>query len=190
MNDVLARAAALKEILASDTSSKGTQMVGEAVISCSRELVNAGEPALALELIAGCRVITDVDADWRFRLDTVTARVLHAAGDYKRSFRMASELLSGAESQSHRFYNETCELRILEASNLWILNRPDDAAERLLAVRSDLLCRPDSLLLAYCANQLACAESVRGNLREARRFALEAIVSARRSGNLFFEAQA
>ena len=79
-------------------------------------------------------------------------------------------------------------LRIVESANLWQLNRADTAIENLTAIRARLLTRPDCQLLAWCTFQLSSAHTVRGDYPIAMRFALEALVSARRCGSRYFEA--
>jgi len=69
-----------------------------------------------------------------------------------------------------------------EASCLRLLNHLQEGIEGLLAVRADLLRRPDSVLLAHCSVILSASEIRRGDFTQARRYALEGIVSARRAG--------
>src|SRR5262249_32750537 len=54
----------------------------------------------------------------------------------------------------------------------------------------ELLLLPDSALLAICSIQLSSAEMRNGEFRQARRYALEAIVSARRADDAYFESVA
>lgn len=191
MNDALARASAIRELIASGAFSPAVQPVAEAAVACADELVNAGEPRLAMDLIRAAENLPwKSDAGWLLRLGLVHARALTIAGDFNSSIELLAALRERHAALLEGRLSEAYQIRIAEASNLWGLNRVEEAVSGLLSIRSDLLKSPDSQLLGWCSFHLASAETMRGEYRRAKRFALEAIVSARRSENRYLEALA
>ena len=79
-------------------------------------------------------------------------------------------------------------LSICRASALWQMNRVDEGVDELRTIRAALLTVPDSFLLGWCTYQLAAAETARGQYEVARQYVLDAIVSARRCGDLDLQA--
>ena len=191
MNDALTRAAAIEELIGSGAYREAPQPVAEAVVSCCYQLLDAGEPGRAIELLKSSAELQPVaEQEWALRLGVVHARALSLAGSFQDSLRLLEQLSSEHAGLLPQRHSEFYQIRICEASNLWGLNRVDEAAEKLLGIRAELLLHPDSYLLGWCAFQLASAETVRGEHHQARRFALEAIVSARRSDSRYLEASA
>ncbi|TMQ61272.1 MAG: tetratricopeptide repeat protein [Candidatus Eisenbacteria bacterium] len=188
MSEILARAAALRDLVRGDSATSHSRPLAEAVLACCEELVAAGEFTPALELVAKTLSLRSLPEEWVMRLELVRATALRVAGQYEAALekvraiaRDHSGILETEKPERHR-------LQISEAACLWRMNRVDEAVERLSSLRAELLTRPDSSLLASCTLELSSAEIFRGRHSVARGFVLEAIVSARRSGNKFVEA--
>jgi tetratricopeptide (TPR) repeat protein len=191
MNDVFSRAEALKLLIDKGTYGSSSQPIAEALVTCCSDLVEAGEPGRAISLLEASRGLPpSADATWALRLQIIHARALTVSGQFIESLNLLRRLAADFQDLLSFQSSESILIRISVATNLWSLNRADEAVERLLVVRSELLKLPDSYLLGWCVYQLASAETIRGNLASARRFALEAIVSARRCENRHLEASA
>lgn len=191
MNDVLTRAAALENLVGRETPDSPADALAEAVITCCNDLIEAGEPRMAVSLAGNsARLVPRTNRSWALRLGIVQARALRMAGDYEDALTLVQSISREMAVDISPRSDEEYELRICEAGTLWQLNRVNDAVVRLDGIRRELLTKPDSALLAACALQLSSAEMMRGNFAPARNFALEAVVSARRCGARFIEAMA
>ena len=191
MNDVFARAEALQSLLGSKPTQVIHRHVAEAVIVCAQELMNASAPAAALSLIVSAEA--DVllgDRDWWIRLKVAHVRALRFVGQLEASLKLTSEMIRDEAEVLRGLPSEYYEFRVNEAACLIHLNRYDDAVMSLEKIYDELVRQPDSRHLAACALQLSIAEIFRGDRARARRFVLEAVVSARRSGDRFTEALA
>lgn len=116
--------------------------------------------------------------------------VLNSVGRYAEALELAETTESSGAAVLQRLPDMGHRLQILEGASLWLLNRPEEAIRRLTSVRERLLMQPDSHLLADCTVQISAAHSILGDFRTARHFALDGLVSARRSGNTAIEGMA
>jgi DNA-binding NtrC family response regulator len=123
-------------------------------------------------------------------MELVRLRALGLLGEYREGFELCSKLLIDYAPRFDVLATEHMELRITESYYLWSLNRVDEAIDKLHRIRAELLRQPDSSHLARCAIQISSAEMRRGGFQQARDFALESVVSARRSGDRYLEAMA
>jgi DNA-binding NtrC family response regulator/tetratricopeptide (TPR) repeat protein len=167
---------------------KGTddspQLLIEAAIRLCEDLISAGEPLVALSLLMELEPLSE-----SFTPETVvktrTAKVasLNSVGRFAEALELAETIESNGAAILQRLPGIAHHLRIMEGTSLWLLNRPEEAIRRLASVRERLLMEPDSHLLADCSIQLCAAHSILGDFKTARNFALDGLVSARRSGN-------
>lgn len=118
---------------------------------------------------------------------TAKVAVLNSVGRYAEALELAETTESSGAAVLQRLPDTVHQLQILEGTSLWLLNRPEEAIRRLARVRDRLLTQPDSHLLAECTIQLSAAHSIHGDFKTARHFALDGLVSARRSGNKAIE---
>jgi DNA-binding NtrC family response regulator len=191
MNDVFTRAAALRGLLGSSPAREFQQPVAESVIKCAHELMNASAPAEALQLIASAEAeIHREDGVWRLRLEIARVRALRLAGQSRDSLNQIARLYEADRELLRRLPSEFFDLRISEAADFIQLSRYDEAFDKLVRIHTELVGQPDSRQLAACAYQMSSAEIFRGNHASARRYVLEAVVSARRSRDDFTEALA
>ena len=191
MNDVLARAEALTRIVETGGIGDTGQATAEAVVSCCTDLVRAGEagPALALAELWLPR-LSVVPPEWRLRTEIIRVRALSYSRRDHDALHLVQSIRDAYDDILTRGGSEDQELKILECASLWHLSRVQEAIDRLLAIRQELLTSPDSALLALCALNLGSAETVRGNYRAAWDYTLESVVSARRCRSQFLEGQA
>ena len=189
MTELIARAAALTKLLSSQTDF-ATREIVEATLHCCEALVAAGEPRLALALLEKSDQTQFPDPIWKLRREVLRARAFRVAGEYEKGFEVANSALIQFADQSAPPSPAYYATRLVMAGCLWQLNRVDDALSQLHEIRAELIRQPDSLALAFCAHELASAELFRGGLENAKRHALEAVVSARRCGSRHIEALA
>ncbi len=182
------RAAALSELIRQDSTLPPSPELTEALVDCCSELIDAGEPSLALDLLDRFDSRAGSEQEQEGRILTLRARALRVSGKYQEGLRLAQTMLSDPNDLMPP--TALVPLRIVEAACLWQMNRVDEAVDRLLRLRGELVGRPDSILTARCVLELSSAEIFRGRLEEARAHTIEAIVSARRSGDCFAESVA
>jgi transcriptional regulator with AAA-type ATPase domain len=191
MTDALSRAAALTQILESSSGNLSKQHMAEALISCCEDLIDCGEASVALELLrCSSNLEEGFNNEWAVRIESVRARALSRKGDFVESIKCIRALFSSQAELLATIPHEAHRLRICEAGCLWRLQRADEAVERLIRIRSELLNQPDSDLLALCSLNLCSAQMLCGDYGSARKFALEAIVSSTRCNNRGVEAMA
>jgi DNA-binding NtrC family response regulator/tetratricopeptide (TPR) repeat protein len=178
-------------LLQEKSSEKTPQPLVEAAIRLCEELIPAGESLVALTLLAELEpLIESLSPETAVKARTVKVAVLNSVGRYTEALELAEATeLSGAKFLQ-RLPDTVCQLQILEGASLWLLNRPVEAIRRLARVRERLLVQPDSHLLADCSIQLSAAHSILGDFRAAQHFALDGLVSARRSGDRAMEGMA
>src|SRR2546422_4120690 len=120
MNDVIARATALKELLESGAHAEATQPVAEAIVGCCEQLIDAGEPALALSLIGSSSILSQgAGDDYRLRLAVLRARALQVSRKNEESLTLVRSLLAEERSLLEARPKEAYKLRICEATNFW-----------------------------------------------------------------------
>ena len=186
MNDCIAQAAALIDILASGTYKLGKEPFGEATIACSTELIQAGEPERALDLCEiAIKSFPNAGMEWRARILVSRARALMATSRFQETLELVATIEQTLGETLKLLPRDLAILRISRAACYRQTNRVDQAVEELAAVRAELLSQPDSYLLGWCSYQLAAAETTRGNYDASRRWALDCVVSARRCGSVF-----
>jgi DNA-binding NtrC family response regulator len=130
------------------------------------------------------------DREFELRLTVVRARAHMVLVECDASMKLIRRAHANYQDLLLERPEEAIALRICEAAVLWQLSRAEEAVEKLLVIRSELLSRPDSYWMAWCCYQLSAAESVRGNVPQSRRYLLETLVSARRSASTWLEALA
>ena len=125
MSEILARAAALRDLVRGDSGTSHSRPLAEAVLACCEELVAAGEFTPALELVAKTLSLRSLPEEWVMRLELVRATALRVAGQYEAAFekvraiaRDHSGILETEKPERHR-------LQISEAACLWRMNRVD-----------------------------------------------------------------
>jgi DNA-binding NtrC family response regulator/tetratricopeptide (TPR) repeat protein len=165
-------------------SGQSLQPLVEAAIRLCEDLISAGESLVALSLLMELEPLSE-----SFTPETVvktrTAKVasLNSVGRFAEALELAETIESCGAAILQRLPEIAHHLRIMEGTSLWLLNRPEEAIRRLASVRERLLMEPDSYLLAECSIQLCAAHGILGDFKTARHFALDGLVSARRSGN-------
>src|SRR5436309_7857896 len=93
MNDLLSRAAALEGLLKLKDIESQIELLSEAVVACCQELVDAGEPQLALSLADNSEKLALVASrNWSLRLAIVRIAALRVAGEFQQSFGLAGEV--------------------------------------------------------------------------------------------------
>src|SRR2546425_237221 len=98
MNDILTRAAAIKELIESGGYEGSVQPVGEALVSICNELVESGEAELAITLVhTAAKVPAVTGGSWALRLGVVHARALTVVGKFEQSLNLLRTL-----SQAYR----------------------------------------------------------------------------------------
>src|SRR5262245_35056744 len=156
------RAAAIVDLLSQLSQAPATEVIG-AAITCSNELVDAGEPGLALHLLGRTEASAGLSEAARASLGAARVRALRAAGEHKSALAAAERYLDDLGSPNGP-QTELWPLRVQAAGCLWQLNRVDEAVESLVSVRAGLIGRGDSPTLALCMHELASAEIFRGRL--------------------------
>ena len=152
MNDVIARAAALKGLIEA-TSGASEQPLAEAALGCCEELLRMGETAAALSLIRDSeRLTSGAGPEWALRHGIVRVHALSQAGEFDHALMLVRGLKADCARLLSSSCNEAYQLRIREANILWLTNRADESVELLTEIRTELLSRPDSVLLASCAS--------------------------------------
>jgi len=86
--------------------------------------------------------------------------------------------------------SDYARLRTIQGACLWQLNRVDESLDQLLTDISRAGLPPDSKELAFCCLHIQSAYIMRGDYLLAKRYGLEAIVSARRTNSELYEAVA
>lgn len=191
MNSVIQRAEVLEKLIVASEGNADASPLPEAILGCTRELLETGQAQLALRLLdAADQEKRWAKPEWKLRAELLRARGLRVIGRFEESIGLSRRLMAENVELLKGLRDESIELRICEAAGLTQLNRVEESAAKLTAIRGELLALPDSPILAWCALHLAAAEVFRGKHQLARVYALEAIVSARRAGNRFIEALA
>jgi hypothetical protein len=161
-----------------------------AILSCARDLIDAGEAVRALQLLQDSSdVIGEGSEETRLRAQILRIDALVSTYKVDDALQEIRRLLA-SEADLAAYQDHLAAAKILEGRSLWYLNRVDEAIEKLLAVRQQLLSGPDSILLAACLAHLSSAALVKGDVRLSRALCLEALVSARRCGSRKHETHA
>jgi hypothetical protein len=190
MTDVSARADALRELIGGGNLPSDAAGI-EALLSCCEDLVYVGEAPVAQSLLEGAsKTFPALPAGTTARIEVVRARVLSEVRKEHEALGVIDALLRSNRVSNVLSTEDELQVRICECKCLWRLNRAEEAVRKATALRRELLTGPDSALLANCNLQLSSAHMTRGDLRTARRFCQEAIVSAYRSEQPAIEAEA
>ncbi len=93
MNNALARAAALQELIRRPAEDRQRKPLAEAVVRCCQDLLDAGEPFLALSLSHVAREFAkDVGRDWLLRLSIVQSEALRKSGEFDKALLLLSSM--------------------------------------------------------------------------------------------------
>ena len=190
MSDLFDRAMALRELLDSGRHFRRELPVEDAVASCCADLMEAGEPQLALDLLDRASQFGFSDRERELRFAVLRVRALRIAGLYEDGLAYADSVLDTLSDVESAPAVLVQLIRVAHAACLWQLNRVDAAVQRLSSIRSELMSKPDSEATARCALELSSAEIFRGRLDSGREHAMEAIVSARRCRDRYAESVA
>ena len=179
--DVLARAANIRAVVASE-GDKRVQLVHlEATLECAEHLMLAGRGLDAIDLIDSVLPLVPQDADrYRIRLEVQALRALYLIFWDSKCHERAARSIDSFKHLAKVFELEYSQLRIYEAAALSRMNRVEEAVASLQEIAAGLRSRPDSYPLAQCENALSSAFIAKGDWEGARRHALEALISARR----------
>ncbi len=175
------RAAALMHLLHSGAYADSVQSASEAVVVCCDDLCDAGELLQARDLAEGyLAALRSRNEDWAVRLSIRKARALGLLGQFEEALSLLRGLWAAYPDYLAARESEAVSIRIHEAANQWQLNRVEEALDNLRALHVELLLKPESENLGLCAFHLSSAQLFRGDYKQARRYALDAVVSARR----------
>src|ERR1044072_7342300 len=177
MTEVFSRAEALKVLIGSPSSGILRSSYEEAVLSCSGRLIEVGSPDKAVELIDA--LIRNTESRLSVRVYVVLARAKLVAQDFSGALLLIQTVLRDYSDELSLIRSDHFLLTTYEGGALRHLNRVSESRMRLQALYTELLALPDSECLGWCAYQLANTELVRGDRDKAKRYVLEAIVSAR-----------
>ena len=191
ISDVLAQAAGLRTLLASDGGHGLGTAHYEAVIACAERLSRSGHARGAFELVESViPTLRDENRHYRIRLEVQALRALYLAysdAECLERARVAAEKFSSVAST---YESEYAQLQIHEAAALIRVNRVTEAIEKLDRISAVWRTRPDSLPLAMCCGFHATAYIALGDWLAAKRYCLEQLVSARRLGSDYLEGAA
>ena len=191
MNETSARITALKALLSKEPSEESIQPPVEAAIALAEELVRAGDAKGALDLLElAQRHAEQVPTDTVFKIAVARVAALMVTGLHAEALETASRLTRDSQLLLARNPEVAGRLVVFEGSCLWMLNRAEDSVRVLSQLRERLLMQRDSALLAFCTTQLSAAHWLAGDSGSSAELALDALVSARRSGEKYFLGQA
>jgi len=180
-----AQATAIGELLRRDSiETASLANLVDAVLDCSEQLMEWGDAHGAQELLDETLQRQDSLAIRQtMRLHAQRLRTLTLLHHDHECLEQVQALLVRHKADHGAWPEEYAALRILEATALWHLNRTAEAIPRLVAVREELLHRPDSLVLGRCLVILSSCHINDGRWDRAREYALEAWLVARRIGS-------
>ncbi len=184
-----AQVSALRELIRSNHWSADKSAVDGAVLACSEGLCDRGEPEVAIELITDWTDRNPIGLGSVQLMSTLArAHLLLAQND--DALLIVRRVQNDIGDELVHSSAESAYLRIWEGVALRGLSRTDESESVLMAVQRELIARPDSRALGTCAYQLAATLLVGGNRVAAKRWLLDAIVSARRCRDPLLEANA
>lgn len=191
MSDMLTQAHALKRVLGAVPSEKFDPALGESLLTCARLLLDQGEAQLALELIDAGKSLREVlGPEWGLRLEALGARALCLAEAYDSCIKSARLALAEARCRHLSHRESIALLETYEAASLWRLHRIEEARVILERLRRQLLDEADSPALACCTVHLSSVLLAAGDYERATELATDALVSARRARDRYWEALA
>jgi hypothetical protein len=162
MTDLESRVTAIGELLTDSSSSTPAPEVVEAAVACCRDLVDAGEPKVALDLLAHLIHSEGLAPSALLSLVLIQVKALRIAGEHRSAYETARARMEEFPDWFESSSAEATLLRIHTAGCLWQLNRVEDAVESLGSLRHDLAGRADSQALAQCMHELSSAEILEG----------------------------
>ena len=180
-----AQATALGELLRRDRLET-TSLVNlvDAVLECTEQLMEWGDAQGAQALLdETLRRHAALPIRQTMRLQAQRLRTLALLHHDHECLEQVQSLLVRHKADHGAWPDEYAAFRVLEATALWHLNRTAEAIPRLIAVREELLHRPDSLVLARALTILSSCHINDGRWDRAREYALEAWFVARRIGS-------
>lgn len=177
-----AQASAIGELLRHDTlATASLANLVDAVVECSEQLMEWGDAQGAQTLLdETLQKHAQLTLRQTMRLQAQRMRTLVLMHHDHDCLEQVQALLVRHKGDHATWPEEYAALRILEATALWHLNRTAEAIPRLVAVREELLHRPDSAVLARALVILSSCHINDGRWDRAREFALEAWLVARR----------
>jgi two-component system NtrC family response regulator len=181
---------ALRHLLAHGEVGELAPPVAEAAVRFCEELVRTGDSRAALELadqLSPHRGELSPEVDLRLHVARVTALVI--AGRYIEALELVRRVFSESQPVLPTCPNLSGRLTVLEGMCLWMLNQAEESLHTLIQLRTQLLQAPDSPLLAFCTNQLSAVYGFIGKPELAVQMALDAVVSARRTGDKYVVGQ-
>src|SRR5262245_58197097 len=185
----LRQAEALESVLdgAPLIEAPGTELA-QAVLSCVEKLLLWGHVERALRLVRRCREQSaEIPRPEVLQMEIVELRALSQLRLDHECLERIDAILASQREARYLPDAELTSIRIIQGEALWHLNRSADARNVLLQVRAELLSKPSHLTTAACSATLAAALVAAGSWAEARDFAVEALVLARRAGARFYE---
>src|SRR5205085_10457282 len=95
MRELFVRAEAMQRLLDAREAASPPSILGHALTSCCVDLLNAGEPSLAIDLIeSGRSRRAEMPGELAFRLDVLYARALQVARKNEESLESVQVLLA------------------------------------------------------------------------------------------------
>ena len=184
MNARETRQRALEELLNQGGFNVLAPPVVEAAVRHCEDTVRTGDVDAALDLAS--RIVGRRDAlsaEQELRLHAARATALAIGWKYIQALELV-KLVRKEMAEALRAAPEPADrLTVLEGMCLYMLNQAEDSLRTLMELRSRLLKGPDTAVLAFCTNQLSAVYASDGKFELAAQMALDAVVSARRSGD-------
>ena len=180
-----AQATAIGELLRRDAlATTSLPNLVDAVLECTEQLMEWGDADAASKLIDDALAKGEaLPARQRMQLQVQRLRVAVLMHQDRECLEQSRALLLQHQGSHASWPDEYAALRVIEATALFHLNRTAEAIPRLIAVREELLNRPDSLVLARCLVILSSCHINDGRWDRAREYALESWFVARRIGS-------
>src|SRR5262245_50940011 len=126
MTDLESRAAAIGELLTNHLSSSPPPEVTEAAAACCRDLVDAGEPRIALDLLTQLAAKQDLTAEQQVTISFLQVLALRASGEHRAAYERARRCVGEYFAQIGGSFEAAILLRIHMAGCLWQMNRADE----------------------------------------------------------------
>src|SRR5437764_9009341 len=159
-----------------------------ATLRCADKLYLWGNNSGLLALLESIGSdLRKLPAPWVLRLEFHRLRALSSLMRDTECLDGTRQLLDDYREDNAMARAEYDRIRILEGQALWHLNRTNEALDIIKQVRSELLSKPESSLHAYCSSALASSLLMAGSWDEARDFAIETWILAKRTGSTLYE---
>src|ERR1041385_3059561 len=186
----LVQSQALRLVLKSaNASALPSEETLAAALRCAEKLHLWGSYSGVLDLVESMGPVLDaLPAGWILRIEFHRLRALSMLRRDIECLERARHLLV-----THNDVRLSCtadydRIRIIEGQALWHLNRTTEALSVVRQVRSELLGRAETALHAFCSSALASSLLMAGLWDEAREFAIETWILAKRVSAPLYEA--